>query len=222
MNGHEDRTDRTDQAEAPARQAPGAPAKASAPRPTPAKADAPRPTPADVPAKAPVETSADASTETDASAGTDASAETDAKLAELEDRWLRSVAELDNVRKRIARDAERLRAEERDRVAAEWLPILDNLELALGHAAGQKGEARAIVEGVRAVRDQALAVLSRLGYARHDESDVPFDPVHHEAVATVERDDVAPGTVVQVVRPGYGDGQRQLRPAVVVVSKKAE
>ncbi|MEU7747793.1 nucleotide exchange factor GrpE [Nonomuraea sp. NPDC049158] len=157
-----------------------------------------------------------------AEAPPDASAETDAKLAELEDRWLRSVAELDNVRKRIARDAERLRAEERDRVAAEWLPILDNLELALGHATAQEGDARAIAEGVRAVRDQALAVLSRLGYARHDESDVPFDPVHHEAVATVARDDVAPGTVVQVVRPGYGDGQRQLRPAVVVVSKKAE
>ncbi|MEV6156525.1 nucleotide exchange factor GrpE [Nonomuraea sp. NPDC052129] len=206
MNGHEDRTD---QAEAPARQAPGAPAKA----------DAPRPTPADVPAKAPAaEPPAGGPAETSA----DASAETDAKLAELEDRWLRSVAELDNVRKRIARDAERLRAEERDRVAAEWLPILDNLELALGHAAGQKGEAPAITEGVRAIRDQALAVLSRLGYARHDERDVPFDPVHHEAVATVERDDVAPGTVVEVVRPGYGDGQRQLRPAVVVVSKKAE
>ena len=56
----------------------------------------------------------------------------------------------------------------------------------------------------------------------HDETGVPFDPVHHEAVATVERDDVAPGTVVQVVRPGYGDDLRQLRPAVVVVAKKAE
>jgi molecular chaperone GrpE len=152
----------------------------------------------------------------------DAPEETDAKLAELEDRWLRSVAELDNVRKRIARDTERLRAEERDRVAAEWLPIVDNLELALSHAAGQEGDARAIADGVRAVRDQALAVLSRLGYARHDETGVPFDPVHHEAVATVERDDVAPGTVVQVVRPGYGDDLRQLRPAVVVVAKKAE
>ncbi|MCA2226022.1 nucleotide exchange factor GrpE [Nonomuraea aurantiaca] len=193
MNGHEDRTD---PAEAPARQAPGAPAKADTPTPPNASVGA--------------------------SVETDAAAETNAKLAELEDRWLRSVAELDNVRKRIARDAERLRAEERDRVAAEWLPILDNLELALGHAAVREADARTIAEGVRAVRDQALAVLSRLGYARHDESDVPFDPVHHEAVATVERDDVAPGTVVQVVRPGYGDGQRQLRPAVVVVSKKAE
>jgi molecular chaperone GrpE len=146
-----------------------------------------------------------------------------AKIAELEDRWLRAVAELDNLRKRIARDAERVRAEERDRVAAEWLPILDNLELALSHAGGQDGQGGdAILEGVRAVRGQALAVLSRLGYSRRDETGVPFDPAHHEAVATVERDDAEPGTVVEVVRPGYGDDRRQLRPAVVVVAKKAE
>ncbi|MEU0568239.1 nucleotide exchange factor GrpE [Nonomuraea sp. NPDC005983] len=148
-------------------------------------------------------------------------AETDAKLAELEDRWLRAVADLDNLRKRIARDSERLRAEERDRVTAEWLPVLDNLELALSHAGQGAGEdADAIVAGVRAVRDQAVAALSRLGYARHDETGVPFDPTRHEAVATVERDDVEPGTVVDVLRPGYGDGRRQLRPAVVVVAKK--
>ncbi|MER6945185.1 nucleotide exchange factor GrpE [Nonomuraea sp. NPDC000554] len=150
-------------------------------------------------------------------------ADTDAKLAELEDRWLRAVADLDNLRKRIARDTERLRAEERDRVTAEWLPVLDNLELALSHAAQGAGEdADAVVAGVRAVRDQAVAALSRLGYARHDESGGPFDPTRHEAVATTEREDVEPGTVVEVLRPGYGDGRRQLRPAVVVVAKKAE
>ncbi|MBF8190589.1 nucleotide exchange factor GrpE [Nonomuraea sp. K274] len=146
-------------------------------------------------------------------------AETDAKLAELEDRWLRAVADLDNLRKRISRDNERLRAEERARVAAEWLPVLDNLELALSHAPGGQG---AILEGVRAVRDQAVAVMKNLGYARHEEVGVPFDPTRHEAVAAVERPDVAPGTVVEVLRPGYGEGKRQLRPAIVAVAKKAE
>ncbi|WP_219470579.1 nucleotide exchange factor GrpE [Nonomuraea rhizosphaerae] len=148
-------------------------------------------------------------------------AESQAKLAELEDRWLRAVAELDNVRKRIARDTERLRAEERDRVASQWLPVLDNLERALSAANGD-GAADPVIEGVRAVRDQAVATLSRLGYRRQDRTGVPFDPQHHEAVSTVERDDVAPGTVVEVLQPGYGDDQRQLRPAVVVVAKKAE
>ncbi|MFG3441554.1 nucleotide exchange factor GrpE [Nonomuraea sp. NPDC047897] len=149
-----------------------------------------------------------------------ASAETDAKLAELEDRWLRAVADLDNLRKRIARDNERLRAEERARVAAAWLPVLDNLELALVHAGD--GDAKAVLDGLRAVRDQAVAVLSNLGYPRHDETGVIFDPARHEAVAAVERTDVDPGTVVEVLRPGYGEGERQLRPARVAVAKKAE
>ncbi|QXJ22562.1 nucleotide exchange factor GrpE [Actinomadura graeca] len=145
----------------------------------------------------------------------------EAKLAELEDRWLRAVAELDNVRKRIARDTERLRAEERDKVASEWLPVLDNLERALSAAEGD-GDADPVVQGVRAVRDQAVATLNRLGYRRQDQTGVPFDPRHHEAVSTVERDDVAPGTVVEVLQPGYGGDQRQLRPAVVVVATRAE
>ncbi|MCG5218133.1 nucleotide exchange factor GrpE [Streptosporangium sp. KLBMP 9127] len=156
-----------------------------------------------------------------AGAGEEAAAapvEVDAKLAELEDRWLRAVADLDNLRKRISRDAERLRAEERARVAAAWLPVLDNLELALSHAAG---DADAVLDGVRAIRDQAVGVLSKLGYTRHDETGVPFDPTRHEAVATVEREDAEPGTVVEVLRPGYGDTERQLRPAAVVVAKKA-
>ncbi|MFD1547118.1 nucleotide exchange factor GrpE [Nonomuraea guangzhouensis] len=157
-------------------------------------------------------------------AGTDEAeplAEAEAKLAELEDRWLRAVAELDNVRKRIARDTERLRVEERDKVAAQWLPVLDNLERALSAADGDS-DANPLIQGVRAVRDQAVATLNRLGYRRRDQTGVPFDPQHHEAVSTVERDDVAPGTVVEVLQPGYGDDQRQLRPAVVVVAKKAE
>ncbi|MBO3746125.1 nucleotide exchange factor GrpE [Streptosporangiaceae bacterium NEAU-GS5] len=149
------------------------------------------------------------------------SAETDAKLAELEDRWLRAAADLDNLRKRISRDAERIRTEERSRVVAEWLPVLDNLDLALSHAVRGGNGVDAVLEGVRAVRDQAVTLLAKLGYPRDDETGVPFDPTRHEAVTTIERDDAAPGTVVEVLRPGYGGGERQLRPAIVAVAKKA-
>jgi molecular chaperone GrpE len=143
-----------------------------------------------------------------------------AKIAELEDRWLRAVADLENLRKRIARDAARAREEERARVAGDWLPVLDNLELALKHTGDD--EDGAVVRGLRAVRDQAVDVLARLGYTRHQEVGVPFDPTRHEAVATVSRPGVEPGSVVEVVRPGYGDGERQLRPAIVVVAEKAD
>ncbi|MFC6079796.1 nucleotide exchange factor GrpE [Sphaerisporangium aureirubrum] len=144
---------------------------------------------------------------------------TEARIAELEDKWLRAVADLDNARKRMDRDAERVRAEERARSVREWLPVLDNLDLALRHA---DADPKSVIEGVRAVRDQAVSLLERLGYARHDEAGVPFDPGLHEAVGTVPAQGAAPGTVAEVVRPGYGEGDRQLRPATVLVATAPE
>lgn len=149
-------------------------------------------------------------------AATDAA--TDATLAELEDRWRRAVADLDNLRKRYARELDRERTAERNRVAAAWLPVLDNLELALSHAGADPAS---IVAGVQAVRDQALALLAALGYPRQDDEEgKPFDPARHEVVAVVDgSEDTPPGTVVRVLRPGYGEADRQLRPGAVAVAR---
>ncbi|MET8401901.1 nucleotide exchange factor GrpE [Streptomyces sp900116325] len=138
-------------------------------------------------------------------------------IQELEDRWRRALADLDNLRKRHARELERERTVERSRTAAAFLPVLDNLELALTHAGADPG---AIVEGIRAVRDQAVNVLELLGYPRHAETGVAFDPARHEVVGVVQDPDAPPGTVAEVLRPGYGDGERQLRPAAVTVAKR--
>jgi molecular chaperone GrpE len=143
----------------------------------------------------------------------------EAQVVDLEGRLLRALADLDNLRKRFARDVDRERAEERARITAQWLPVLDHLEMALEHA---KSQPSAIIEGVRAVRDQALAVLARLGYARTEDVGEHFDPTRHQAVSTVADTDEPPGTVVHVVRPGYGQGDRQLRPASVVVSTEQD
>jgi molecular chaperone GrpE len=140
-------------------------------------------------------------------------------VADLEDKWKRAAADLDNVRKQLARDAERRVADERARVAREWLPVLDNLELALQHAAASP---EAIVPGVEAVRELALSVLERLGYPRHDGIGEQFDPARHEAVSTVRDPEAPEGTVVHVVRPGYGEDERQLRPASVVVATRPD
>ncbi|MFD8306745.1 nucleotide exchange factor GrpE [Streptomyces sp. NPDC059690] len=140
-----------------------------------------------------------------------------AALREVEDRWRRALADLDNLRKRHSRELERERAGERARTAAAFLPVIDNLELALSHAAADPG---AIVEGVRAVHDQAVNVLERLGYPRHAETGVSFDPARHEVVGVVQDPDADPNTVVQVLRPGYGEAERQLRPAAVTVAKR--
>ncbi|MFI9077228.1 nucleotide exchange factor GrpE [Streptomyces sioyaensis] len=142
-----------------------------------------------------------------------------AALDELQDRWRRALADLDNLRKRHAKERDAVRNEERARTAAAWLPVVDNLDLALTHAGSDPS---AVVEGVKAVRDQAVDVLRRLGYPRYEETGVPFEPAVHEVVATVDDPDAEPNAVVQVVRPGYGEGSRQLRPAAVMVSKRQE
>ncbi len=144
-------------------------------------------------------------------------AELQAEVALLDDRWRRALADLDNLRKRVTGESERQRADERARVAEAWLPVLDHLELALAHA---DADPRSVVDGVRAVRDQAVTVLDRLGFPRHDEVGVAFDPARHEAVAAVTDPQVPAGTVVEVTRPGYGDGERQLRPAAVIVATR--
>ncbi|MBO2448625.1 nucleotide exchange factor GrpE [Actinomadura barringtoniae] len=143
----------------------------------------------------------------------------DERVAELEDLWRRTAADLDNARKRFARDLERERRRERARVAAEWLPLLDDLERALEHA---RSDPESIVAGVQAVRDQAVRLLERLGFPRRDDIGAPFDPARHEAVVVRDDTGAAPGTVVEVLRPGYGDGEAQLRPALVAVASKDE
>lgn len=140
-----------------------------------------------------------------------------AQLDDAEARALRALADFDNVRKRFGREVERVRLDERARVAAEWLPVIDNLELALAHA-----DNGPFAEGVRAVRDEALAVFERLGYPRIDEVGAVFDPERHEVVGTMPADDEnPPGTVVDITRAGYGSEDRLLRPASVIVAVKS-
>jgi molecular chaperone GrpE len=139
-----------------------------------------------------------------------------ARISELEDLRLRALADLDNLRKACARDVARAHAEERFRVVREWLPVVDNLERALAQA---EGDPAAIVEGVRAVRDQATAIIARLGFPRRDDLGEQFDPSRHDAIGSRSGTDAPAGTVIEVLQPGYGGGDHQLRPALVVVAK---
>jgi molecular chaperone GrpE len=138
------------------------------------------------------------------------------RIAELEDLRLRALADLDNLRKRCAAQVARAEAETRAAVAREWLPVVDNLERALAHSGSDPA---AIIDGIRAVREQALSVLARLGYPRRDDQGATFDPVRHDAVAARADPGAADGSVVEVVRPAYGEGDHQLRPAQVVVAR---
>lgn len=139
--------------------------------------------------------------------------------AELRDRWLRAMAELDNQRKRYERMLAEVRGLQRDRVMSVWLPVLDHLELALRHA---EADPRSIVAGVEAVHRQALATLEGLGYHRFAEVGEQFDPARHEAAQAREAPDAEPGTILEVIRPGYSSDQQLLRPAVVTVASQPE
>lgn len=140
-----------------------------------------------------------------------------ANITALEFQLRQALADLDNLRKRFDREVARQLARERARVTAEWLPVVDNLERALQHAVVNP---EAVVEGLQAVRDQAVATLDRLGYPRYDDVGHLFDPERDEAVGTTVAD-TADGTVVAAVRPGYGTGENVLRPAAVIVSRGA-
>ncbi|MBF4575040.1 nucleotide exchange factor GrpE [Frondihabitans sp. VKM Ac-2883] len=167
-------------------------------------------------------------TDTDADAGAGARAasaqpvapdDPNLRLADLEDRWRRAVADLDNLRKRAAREIEFVRDSERAQAASVFLPVVDGLEDAVTYARGQSA---GLAEGMQAIREQAVASLERLGYPRIDQGGVPFDPRIHEVVSVVDRGDRLPRTVVVVARLGFGTPDRLLRAAGVVVTSAEE
>jgi molecular chaperone GrpE len=126
-------------------------------------------------------------------------------------------ADFENYQKRIQRDLVEERLHAHGAFARELLPVLDNLQRAL-EAARQQGEKGPLVQGVDMVRSQLLDIFGRFGITPIDALGQPFDPNLHEAVMQQPRADAAPGTVVEVLEPGYRLRDRVLRPARVVVA----
>jgi molecular chaperone GrpE len=139
----------------------------------------------------------------------------EARVAELTDQRLRAIAELDNARKRYDRDMGNAREQERIQVAREWLPIVDNLERALTHSGASP---ESLIDGIGAVTEQAVRLVGQLGFPRQDDLGEPFDPSRHDAAGSRPDTDAPAGTVVEVLQPAYGKGDRQLRPALVIVA----
>jgi molecular chaperone GrpE len=133
----------------------------------------------------------------------------------LKDQLLRTRADFDNFRKRIARDDARLRKTAAEGVVRDLLPVLDNLERALEHANDDSG---GLASGVEMVRKQFSEVLARHGLSAIPSDGHTFDPNVHEAVACVPSEETPPNHVIQEFQRGYRLGDRVLRPAKVVVS----
>ena len=146
---------------------------------------------------------------------------------EWRDRALRLQAEMENYRKRQQRNAQNQIGQERHRLLNSFLGIVDDLERALAAPDGDdlsSGESLrrgdALRRGVELTHRAAVQLLQKEGAVAIDAEYQPFDPNWHEAVATIPRNgsEVAPGTVIEVVEPGYRLDGQLLRPAKVVVA----
>jgi molecular chaperone GrpE len=133
------------------------------------------------------------------------------------EKYIRAVAEMQNVLRRQERERTDLGKYAVESLARDLLPTLDDLERALEHSAGSGGDA-GLVAGVTMVRKNLLAALEKHGVVRVSALGQPFDPSRHEAVGMVEGGDAAPNTVVAEHRAGYMIGDRLLRPAIVIVA----
>ena len=148
----------------------------------------------------------------------------EAKLAVAEkekkenwDRYLRAAADLENTRKRQKREVDDAKLEAKNKALKEVLPVVDNLERAIEHAAAGT-ETSPIIEGVQLVLRQLTTAFERLDVTPVEALGQPFDPNMHEAISQQESDQ-PPGSVVTVLQRGYKSGDRLLRPALVVVAK---
>ncbi len=137
---------------------------------------------------------------------------------QADDERLRSLAEMDNFKKRLMREQEDFRKYAAESVLADLLPTLDNLDLALEH--GRKVEAcKDVVMGVDMTRKMFLDALKQHGLEAIGSAGEEFNPEFHEAVGEESTSDMAPGHVFSLLQRGYKLRERLLRPAKVVVSK---
>jgi molecular chaperone GrpE len=141
-----------------------------------------------------------------------------AEAAKLKEQWMRTAADFDNFRKRSRREVEDARKSGREEVLKELLPVFDNLERAM-QSAQRATDVKAVADGLSMVLKQFESTLARVGISKVPTVGNAFDPAMHEAIQQVETDEHPAGTVVAEVQPGYIQGEKLVRAAMVVVAK---
>jgi molecular chaperone GrpE len=135
------------------------------------------------------------------------------------DNYLRSQAEMENMKKRFQKDKQDLVKFGNEILTKQLLPVADNLEMALDHSKGENS-LEALREGVDLTLKGLMNVLEKAGVERVEAVGATFDPNFHEAVSEQEDDRAEPGTVLKELQKGYLLNQRLIRPAMVIVNKK--
>jgi len=140
-----------------------------------------------------------------------------AELEQVKAESLRERADLDNQRKRVARDVEQARKFANEKLLGDLLPVFDSLDAGLTAAGGEPNPLR---EGMELTYKQLLKVAADNGLVLLDPAGQAFNPEHHQAISQVPAPaGVAPGAVVTVFQKGYLLNERLLRPALVVVAQ---
>jgi molecular chaperone GrpE len=165
-------------------------------------------------------------TETTASVATGPAPSTalEREHAEMKDRLLRALAEMENVRKRTEREIAESRLYSVASFARDMLVVADNMRRALEAVppelrASKQAGVKALVDGVELTERELVKALEKNGVRQFSPQGEKFDPHLHQAMFEVPDTSVPAGSVVQVVQPGYMIGDRVLRPALVGVSK---
>ena len=143
-------------------------------------------------------------------------AEKDKQLKDLNEKWLRSVAEFENYRKRTRKEWELLQQQAKIEVILEILNVLDDFERAFSVVGDRDDE---FIQGIRLIFNNLTAVLEKLNVARIEALDSTFDPNYHMAVAQLEKEGAESNHVIDVVQHGYLLGETVVRPAKVVIAK---
>ena len=147
----------------------------------------------------------------------------EAEKADLKERLLRSLADMENLRRRTERDVADARTYAVTSFARDMLTVADNMRRALDampeEARPADGPGKAFLDGIELTERDLLKTLERHGVKRLDPVGLKFDPNMHQAMFEIPDEAVPSGTVKQVVQVGYAIGERVLRPAMVGVSK---
>jgi len=167
---------------------------------------------------------ADGAPAPEAAQAPDAIALLEAEKADLKDKLLRALADMENLRRRTARELADARIYAVTNFARDMLTVADNLRRALDSVPADArddadGPLKALIEGIEVTERDLLKTLDRHGVRRLEPEGQKFDPNLHQAMFEVAQPDVPNGTVVQVMQSGYVIGERVLRPALVGVAK---
>lgn len=146
-------------------------------------------------------------------------AEAEAEIVALKDKWLRSLADLENYKKRTKRDIDDAVHRAVQSMLGDFLPVGDNLDRAMSVAPSKPDEQIApLLKGLEMVRSDFVSALGKHGIKPIESVGKPFDPSVHDALQQMDTPDFPPGVVMMEYEKGYRRGDKLLRPARVIVA----